>query len=311
MKMKVTKKMNDLPFFYDYINRHTSVITPSTVHISGTTLSFYFQRLLIERASAVYKWNLPIEWDEDYFKSVLYYFGYVVILKTDKFGVIPQFGGLGGYNVFYRPRFAIVTNPLIRANQELTIGKMCEVIKIRNGYCGFQDIITYYANQLALISETFSVNILNSKLSYIFAAKGKSVAESLKKMYDQIAAGNPATFIDKDLFMSDGTPLWQFISQNVGQNYIGDKLIGDFNKVLDRFDTDVGIPNANTDKKSRLNVDEVHSNDIATYAAASQRLERMKRDCERVNKMFNINISVDWKFPPDYEAKENETEEDE
>ena len=287
------------PYYYDYVNAQTSIVTPSTVHVTNTTLSQFFQRLLMERASSVYKWDVPEHWDIDYFRAVLYYWGFVCIIKTDKFGVIPQNAGLGGFNVFYRPKFAIVNNPLIRYNGELTIGEKCEIIKLRSDYRGFQDIITYYANQLALVAETFSVNVLNSKLSYIFAAKNKAAAESLKKMYDQIASGNPATIIDKDLFMTDGTPLWQFISQNVGQNYIGDKLIDDFNTLIDRYDTEVGIPNANTDKKARLNVDEVHSNDVATYSAAAERLERLQNDCKRVRDMFGIEISVDWRFKPD------------
>lgn len=252
----------------------------------------------MERATSVYTWRVPAWWDLDYFKSVLFYFGYIAVLKTDKFGVIPQYCGLGGYNVFYRPKFAIVSNPLIRYEGELTIGERCEIIKLRSDYRGIHDIVTYYANQLSLVAETFSVNILNSKMSYVFAAKDKAAAESLKKLYDNIASGNPAAFIDKNLFLGDGTPTWQFLTQNVRQNYIGDMLIDAFNNLLNRFDTDVGIPNANTDKKSRLNVDEVHSNDIATYSAAGERLNRLQDDCKRVNQMFGIDLSVDWRYPP-------------
>ena len=68
--------------------------------------------------------------------------------------------------------------------------------------------------------------------------------------------------------------------------------------IRDRFDTDIGLPNANTDKRSRLNVDEVHSNDIATYSPADERLQRLREDCKRVENMFGITLSVDWRFPP-------------
>lgn len=292
------------PYYYDYVNAATSVNTPSTVHVSKTGLSRFFQRSLMERAMSVYKWNVPDNWDLDYFRAVLYYYGYCAVIKTDKFGVIPQMCGLGGYNVYYRPLYAIVSNPLIKYTGELTIGERCELITLRSDYCGLNDLVTYYANLLALVSETFSVNVLNSKLSYVFAAKNKAGAESLKKLYDKIASGDPAAFIDKDLFMTDGTPMFQFLTQNVGQNYIGDRLLSDYNNLLNQFDTAVGLPNTNRDKRSRLNVDEVHANDDSTYAAASERLDRLKTCCRRVKRMFGVEIDVDFRFPPVNDEKE-------
>lgn len=286
------------PYYYDYINAQTSIVTPSTVKITDTTLSRFFQRALMERAMSVYKWDVPESWDLDYLRAVLYYYGYAAVIKTDKFGVIPQMCGLGGYNVYYRPLYAIVTNPLIKYEGDLIIGERCELLRLRSDYCGLHDLVTYYANLLSLVSETFSVNVLNSKLSYVFAAKDQAGAEALKKLYDQIASGNPAAFIDSKLFLPDGTPLFQFLSQNVGQNYIADRLISDYKNLMNQFDTAIGLPNTNTDKRSRLNVDEVHSNDDATYSAAADRLERLQSDCKRVEKMFGVRVNVDWRFPP-------------
>lgn len=288
------------PYYYDYINSKTSIITPSTVHVSNTGLARFFHRALMERAMSVYKWSVPDNWDLDYFRAVLYYWGYAAIINTDLFGVIPQECGLGGYNVYMRPRYVLVNNPLIRpSSREIVIDRDCCLIKLRSDYRGLHDFVTYYGNLLALIAETMSVNILNSKLSYIFVAKNKGVAEALKKLYDIIASGEPAAFVDKDLFEADGSPLWQFLTQNVGQNYVADRLLIDYNKLLHDFDTQVGLPNTNTDKRERLNAEEVHGNDAATYAAAADRLDRLQADCKKVKSMFGVDVSVDWRFPPD------------
>ena len=287
------------PYYYDYVNAKTSIVTPSTVHVSNTGLARFFHRALMERAMSVYKWTVPDNWDLDYFKAVLYYWGYAAVIKTDLFGVIPQECGLGGFNVFLRPRYVLINNPLIRnPAREIVINRDCALIRLRSDYRGLHDFVTYYGNLLALIAETMSVNILNSKLSYVFTAKDKAAAETLKKLYDRIASGEPAAVIDKSLFAADGTPLWSFNTQNVGQNYIADRLLIDYNKLIHDFDTQVGLPNSNTDKRERLVTDEVHANDAATYAAASERLDRLKHDCKIASDMFNVNISVDWRFPP-------------
>lgn len=109
---------------------------------------------------------------------------------------------------------------------------------------------------------------MNSKLAYVFAAENKAMAETFKKLYDQIAAGNVAAVIDKQLFRDDGKANWQMFNQNVGQNYIADRVLSDMRKIEAMFCTDVGIPNANTDKKERLITDEVNANKVETRSSA-------------------------------------------
>lgn len=299
-----------VPYYFDYIDAKTSTINPSTVHVANTALAKFFHRALMERAMSVYRWTVPDNWDLDYFKAVLYYWGYCAVINTNLFGVIPQACGLGGYNVFYRPRYVLINNPLIKpSSKEIVINRDCALIKLRSDYRGLHDTVVYYGNMLALIVETMSVNILNSKLSYVFTAKNASCAEALKKLYDKIASGEPAAIIDKSLYSNDGSPLWTFSTQNVGQNYIADKLLIDYNKLIHDFDTSVGLPNSNTDKRERLNSDEVHANDVSTFAAASERLERLQKDCDFASKMFGVTIKVDWRFPPSLAIPEDDEKE--
>ena len=66
------------------------------------------------------------------------------------------------------------------------------VTKSANGYVELVINIEYDADLLALATESLAVNITNSKLAYVFACQDKTVAESFKKMFDQINEGNPA-----------------------------------------------------------------------------------------------------------------------
>lgn len=51
--------------------------------------------------------------------------------------------------------------------------------------------------------------------------------------------------------------------------------------------------NANTDKRERLLVDEVNSNNEAVHANLQKRLDWRKRFCEEVNETFHLNIGVE------------------
>lgn len=292
--------INGAPYYYNYINAETSQVTPSTVHVKDSGLCRYFTKYLLQKAMSVFEWDLPETWNKDYFLYVLYCWGYVAIINTDKFGVIPQGCGLKGYDVFYAPTHAVIANPLLTGILEPRIGTQCELLKLQPDFSGILDLVGHYAEQMALASQSVSVNLLNSKLSYVFTAKTKALAESLKKMYDQIASGEPAVVIDSRLKnAADGEETWKSFEQNVGGNYIVTNLLADLRKIEAMFDTEIGIPNANTDKRERLIQDEVNANNIETYSKCAMWLENLQDACKRVNDMFGLSISVRWREIPD------------
>lgn len=291
--------INGAPYYYNYINAETSQVTPSTVHVKDSGLCRYFTKYLLQKAMSVFEWDLPATWNKDYFLYVLYCWGYVAVVNTDKFGVIPQGCGLKGYDVFYAPTHAVIANPLLSGILEPRIGTQCELLKLQPDFSGILDLVGHYAEQMALASQSVSVNLLNSKLSYVFTAKTKALAESLKKMYDQIASGEPAVVIDSRLKnAADGEETWKAFEQNVGGNYIVTNLLADLRKIEAMFDTEIGIPNANTDKRERLIQDEVNANNIETYSKCAMWLENLQDTCKRVNDMFGLSISVRWREIP-------------
>lgn len=245
-----------------------------------------------------FEWDLPARWNKDYFLYVIYCWGYIAIVNTDRFGVIPQGCGLKGYDVFYAPTNAVIKNPLLSGILEPRIGTQCELLKLQPDFSGILDLVGHYAEQMALASQSVSVNLLNSKLSYVFTAKTKSLAESLKKMYDQIASGEPAVVVDSRLKNSDGEDTWKAFEQNVGANYIVSDLLSDLRKIEAMFDTEIGIPNANTDKRERLIADEVNANNVETYSKCAMWLENLQDSCKRVNDMFGLSLAVRWRDIP-------------
>lgn len=285
---------------YDFINRYNAHIKPSTVHSQDNATAWYFRRYLIEKIISVFEFEgVPETWSLNYFLYSLFMFGFVVIIKTDKFGVIPQGGcnvSLYGYDVFYQPTNAVISNPLLAGITDPRIGVECELIKMQPDYGGCWDIVSYYADLLALASESLAVNITNSKLAYVFACQDKTVAESFKKMVDQINEGNPAVFADKKLFDDNGDPLWTTFQNNLKQNYVAGDMLNDMLKIDARFCTDIGIPNVNLAKKSGVTDNEVEANNVDTKSKASLWLETIQDSLNKVNDMFDLNISVKFRF---------------
>ena len=286
-----------MTYNYDFINRYNAKIKPSTVHSQENATAWYFRRYLIQKIISVYEFKgIPETWSKDYFLYTLFCFGFVAIVETDKFGVIPQHCSLYGYDVFYRPTNVNIANPLIRGNLTPRIGTECALVRMQPDYGSCWDIVSYYADLLALSTEALAVNLVNSKLAYVFACEDKTVAESFKKMYDQMNQGNPAVFADKKLFMEDGSPAWDTFQNNLKQNYIAKDILEDMTKIDARFCTEVGIPNVNMAKESGVTDNEVEANNIDTKTKSSLWLETIRDGLDKANELFGLDLSVDFRY---------------
>lgn len=287
----------NLPVNYEFINQYNAMRSPSTVHCRNTALVEYYTRYLFQKVISVFEFEgLPEEWADNYFKYVLFGYGVIAVIYTDKYGVICQDCGLSGFDVFYQPTRCIIANPHLPGLKEFKIHENCEIIKLQPDYGSVMDLVTTYADLMALALETTGANLLNSKLSFVFFAQNKTAAESFKKLYDRIASSEPMSVIDKNLLLEDGSPAWQMFTQNVGQNYVTDKLLNDMKTLEDQFNTVIGVPNANTQKRERMITDEVNANNVDTQCRVNLWLETMNKDIEQVNKMFGTDIKVKYRY---------------
>ena len=283
-------------YSYDFINLYNSSIKPSTYHTGENATSWYFKRYLLQKIISVFEFkNIPEHWSKDYFLYILFINGFISVIETDKFGVIPQMCSLYGYDVFYRPTHVIISNPLLTGILQPRIDAQCTVIKMQPDYGSCWDIVSYYADLLAMCTGTIAANLANSKLAYVFACEDKTVAESFKKMYDKISEGNPAVFADRKLFSEDGSPMWDTFQNNLKNNYLVKDILQDMTKIDARFCTEIGIPNVNMAKESGVTANEVEANNDDTRSKASLWLETIRDGINRTNDMFGLDISVDWR----------------
>ena len=290
------------PYMFDYINLDTSNVSPSTNHCKNSKLFHYFQRYLLQKAISVMKWEVPENWDKDYFLYCLYCWGTVAVVETDKFGVIPQGCTLKGYNVYYRPLQAVISNPLLKGILEPVIGEQCVLFKCTPDYGGIMDLVSRYADEMSVCMESLDMNNMNSKLAYMFSARNKAGAESLKKIMDQIMRGELAVFYDSKLKEDRGNneviEPWTVFANNLSNNYIAGDILDNMRRLEELFCTEIGIPSSRSDKKERMITSEAESNDTETSTRIEMWLDGWKKSCEDVKKMFGVNVSVEWRHKP-------------
>lgn len=289
---------NGAMFDYDFINRYNAFFSPSTIHCKNTFLVNFFSKYLLQQAISRYDFTLPDKagWDKAYFEYTLFCVGFGAVVNTPKFGTIFQFCTLRGYDINYMPKFITVTNPALEETIEREIGKDCEVIKMQPLYGSIMDIIGFYADLMALTSEAAGINILNSKLAYIFTAGTRNVADSFKRLYDNVASGEPMVVADEKLIDREtGRMKIEYFAQDLKNNYIANDLFESLKNIENKFLTDMGFNNTNAEKRERLIVDEVNANNEAIQSKASLWLETMRESMDKVNRMFNLNLGVKFK----------------
>lgn len=288
--------MANVPFFYDYINTVESSAQPANMHILSTSMGRFYQRYLLKKALAVFKWTLPDWWDENYFLYVLYCRGFVAIFDTPDFGVIPQQCGLQGYNVFYRPTNVIIANPLLQGIKTLRIDKEAVLMQLQPDYMGVLDLCANYASKMALASAAIDQNLWHTKIATVFFAGNDAEQQSLKKAYDRMTDGEPMVVVRKNLRDENGNLKYEIFNRDVKQSYIISDLISDLRKIEAEFDTRIGVPNANTDKRERLITDEVNANNVETHILADMWMDSIQDGIRKAKDLFGIDIKCEWRY---------------
>lgn len=287
---------NGAPIYYDHANMDVNRATPSTIHVKNTTLASFYRRYLLQKCMSVFEWKMPEWWAEDYFKYVLYCWGYVAVFNTDKFGVICQQCGLRGYDVFYRPTHAIITNPLIYRTIEPRIGTQCTLIRLQPDYGGVLDLVSFYADQMAIVMEAMAANAFNSKIGYVFAASDSTIAQSIKKMFDQLSSGEPLSVVNKKLFNeTTGEMQFDVLGTDIAKSPIVNEMLTAARRIEMAFDRDIGLPSLASEKKEREISAELEQNTIAAESRVAMWLQHLQATCEETRKMFGIEVSVDWR----------------
>lgn len=232
--------------------------------------------------------GIPDAWDYDYFLTNLFITGYVAITDTP-IGVIPLRCGITGINVFEHPTRAIFANPVLGNFERELYGDdtatSCALIKLQYNYGGVMPLINRYATMLSLCDNSIAVNLRNSKVAFIGFVSSKQQAATMQKMYKDIDDGKPAVYVKKDDITTD-----DILYNRVKESYIANDIQLLKQSIKNDFLTEVGLNNANTDKRERLVVDEVNANNTEIRANVQHWIDTINEGLRRANNLFGLSL---------------------
>lgn len=277
------------------INLLESINVPNTYWKDKTwEYKYWFRSLLHKIDSSLDFQGLPKEWPNDFFMLCLWALGYVAVFNTERWGTTFQPCTLSGYDFYYQPTKALISNP--KYQKELIIGKDCEILKLTPDFGGIFDIIDYYATKLAEISKGIDVGLINAKMPAILSATNQAQAETLKKVYDKVQAGESLVIWKDADDRSEVIPRknpFETWNQNFQQTYIVSTLLEDMQKILDSFYMEIGLPTS-LEKKSHVLNSEADFQAAQSQARIACWVTTLRESFDKINSHFGLELEVDY-----------------
>lgn len=285
-------------------------VEPKDVNGLLTVRSMFYRDRLRTIVRGLIKVECPDDWDVDYLKETLINYGYVMV-SDSPVGVNPFFCSFTGYNYTMRPTGAIVSVPTILEFTK-TFGEDAELVYFerRNGnkFTNYTQIINVYAEKLASVDGAIDSNLINTRFGSIVEAENKAQAETIKDAFARISLGEPLVVVKEGVLTTGAQGINAFFN-NVSNTFIVDRLQDAKRSIMNEFLTTIGINNANTDKRERLNSDEVNANNEELHYNIEEFNSNLKRCCEKVNAMFTgINFSIELKEEVEEDAASGQHE---
>ena len=291
-------KINTFPNFYKCTNT------------TDNFFSYYIE--LLNKAINVFEWkNVPDNIDTDTLETILFRCGDVAFFKYNDTFYISHGNQSGEMTYNFTPEKYLVSNPYIEKGKNFNLSPDIDSIIIYNTPAdkyislksSFNEIIKRTAGILSDNLSSLNCLQINTRVQTIVTADNSNVAKSAEMKL-------------KDLY--DGKP-YSVITSNLASNInIDDKSNANSKNIADLIDLNnyeyaqylhaLGIESNENNKKSRMIVDELKDNNYECLHNLHILLDSRKKAVEKINKLFNLDISVDIK--PHLKEKEEKEEKD-
>ena len=291
-------KINTFPNFYKCTNT------------TDNFFSYYIE--LLNKAINVFEWkNVPDNIDTDTLETILFRCGDVAFFKYNDTFYISHGNQSGEMTYNFTPEKYLVSNPYIEKGKNFNLSPDIDSVIIYNTPAdkyislksSFNEIIKRTAGILSDNLSSLNCLQINTRVQTIVTADNSNVAKSAEMKL-------------KDLY--DGKP-YSVITSNLASNInIDDKSNANSKNIADLIDLNnyeyaqylhaLGIESNENNKKSRMIVDELKDNNYECLHNLHILLDSRKKAVEKINKLFNLDISVDIK--PHLKEKEEKEEKD-
>lgn len=272
-------------------------LAPVNVRGKNNLNNLYQKRYLLNKLYSKFKFTLPEDFELNAFRFILLYGGTIGIFKKDD----PFFAHwfTEEWSIYYQPykvASQVIAGDINLVNKynlkNQIVDKDCVLIKCFDDFHGFADIINDYAETLSSYDKTIKVALMNARVNLAAFAKDKKQAEEIRTGYAAATEGEPLIIFDKDLEPEDREKLLVPLTNHDTTGML-DKLLTTRRAVVNNFLTEIGIENANINKKERLNTDEVNANNEEVVAIINVVYENIKKGFDKANELFGLNMSVE------------------
>lgn len=291
---------NPVMFSQDMILNHFN-LQPSDVKGRANAGVEFYKRLLYTKIYSTLDFTLPETWKKNYFRFLLFHLGCLGVIYTKEFGWVCQPFSIVKLDIYYNPKVIQIYNQFIKTPKIGIVGTNAGIIKCMDDYFGLDDIVTRYATDLAQCDRSVEVNLMNSNVTAFFRAKSKKQADEIREAYGQATTGKPLVIISKEVIGDDDS--METLLPNMKNNFLVNDILQARRGILNAFLTEIGIRNANYDKKERLNSQEVDENNDETSAVISVIYDNIKKSMEEINEISGLGLDV--KLHYDYKKEDN------
>lgn len=278
-----------------------SLFTDEAFDLNRLTYVDYLKRLE-EIALNMFEWkNLPYDIDPRFLELTLFTQGMAVFFYEE---VMERYLALqtmigGNLDVYRVPKIrrAYAVNGY---NKELSDK---DSVLIFNNYLREPSFPTVqlYAKRLYEVERAIDVNVKAQKTPIMILCD-ESQRLTMRNLYEQYNGNEPFIFGSKALDLQGVKTL------QTEAPYVADKLTLLKHQYWNEALTFLGVKNLNTEKRERLNTDEVQSNLGAVQAQRFVRLNMRRQACKQINALFGLNVWVDFRSDVDTSVPGETTE---
>lgn len=256
---------------------------------NNLTFSYYYYKLMLI-ARALFSWhNLPNNMDERWIERYLFNSGKCIFFKDPTMGfMVAGLGQEGSINCYGDPTSVYpVAENYVYSGGKLVNGDNCYVIRNNDLMLPIFPIVRQYAFKLTNIDRAIDTNIEAIKTPIIIRCSDKARL-SLKNAINQRRDNEPV------IWSNDQSNLADMVSTlDTNAPVVFPQLQTQKHMILNEVFTDLGINNANMDKRERMVANEVEANNEQVKASEDVMLKVREEACKQINRIFGLNISVE------------------
>ena len=256
---------------------------------NNMTFSYYYYKLMLV-ARSLFEWSgLPNNMDERWIEKYLFTSGKCIFYKDPVMGyMVAGLAQQGGVNCYGDPTSVYpVAENYVYNGDKLVNGENCYVIRNNDLMLPNFPIIRHYAYKLCNIDRAIDTNVEAVKTPIIVRCSEKQKL-SLKNAINQRKDNEPVIW-SSDL--SDINEMVDTLTTNAP--IVFPQLQTQKHMILNEVFTDLGINNANMDKRERMVANEVEANNEQVKACEDVMLKARQQACKEINRIFGTNISVE------------------